>query len=321
MPESGVAMRENQFIMMSEYSFDKPASEGDHDARCAGVVFLGERGQTPRVCDALVRAVPRCGSVEPALDHEASTFFEWLCGARGVSAERYRASVVRRRQAACLRAAGCTTFADARQRLNRDPARLDRTLTAVLIGVTSFFRDGAPFRALASEITKPALKQKREVRVLSVGCSEGQELYSAGIVLGEAGLLERATLWGVDCRHDAIAHARRGVYSNEALGEVPECARARWFRREGSAWSVIPELRDRARWQIGDALSLDLIDRFDVILCRNLAIYLRPEAACSLWIVLEGMLDRGGVMMVGKAERPAGTLMKIAPCLYAQREA
>ncbi|MEZ5287250.1 MAG: CheR family methyltransferase [Vicinamibacterales bacterium] len=64
----------------------------------------------------------------------------------------------------------------------------------------------------------PALARRPgPVRVLSVGCSTGAELYSVGMLLSEAHLLERATLVGIDCRADAVAGAAAGIYPVAAV--------------------------------------------------------------------------------------------------------
>lgn len=313
-------MKYHSFMNDSSFAAERVAADPitpDH-----GVVFAGARrahAPGPHVVGVHPPSRPLS---EPALEHDTRAFFDWLCGARGVRSDRYRASVVRRRQAACLRAAGCTSFAAARSHLEKDPSRLDRTLSAVLIGVTSFFRDGAPFEALASTVLDPSWRRKDEVRVLSVGCSEGHELYSAGIVLGEAGLLDRASLLGVDCRADAVTQARRGVFAGAALDAVPSRFRDRWFTREGAGFRVVPELHARTRWQVGDAFAWTQPASLDIIMCRNVAIYLRPESSAMLWANLAAMLRPAGLLMVGKAERPQPTLslVKIAPCLYQSRE-
>ncbi len=262
------------------------------------------------------------------LDTELREFFDWLCGVRGVNSDRYRASVVKRRQAACLRAAGCSTFAQARQRLERDNERLDCALSAVLIGVTSFFRDGAPFDALASTLADPRWRNRRELRddelrVLSVGCSDGQELYSVAILLAEVGLLDRCTLYGIDCRQDAVAAGERGVFTTASMDGLSTRHRDRWFIREADGYRIVPELRARTRWHVTDAFAFSRTHSFDIILCRNVAIYLRPEFSASLWSSLVSMLRPAGLLMVGKAERPQplASLLKVGPCLYQLKEA
>ena len=309
-------------------SFEPTCTSGEHDARFSGVVFLGDRPDPAANPVAASRARVATNASEPALDGDSRAFFGWLCGVRGVNSERYRTSVVRRRQAACLRAAGCATFAQARQRLERDNERLDRALSAVLIGVTSFFRDGVPFDALATMLADERWRARNdphadELRVLSVGCSDGQELYSAAMILGEAGLLDRSTLHGIDCRQDAVAAGERGVFTQDSLDGVPPRLRDRWFAREAAGYRVVPALRDRTRWHVTDAFAFNPPHSFDIILCRNVAIYLRPEFSTSLWTSLVSMLKPAGLLMVGKAERPQpmASLLKVAPCLYQLKEA
>lgn len=312
---------------MNHSSFESAHQPGELDARFSGVVFLGDRSEHAEVRVVALRPHATRRACEPALDADSREFFDWLCGVRGVNSARYRASVVKRRQAACLRAAGCASFVQARQRLERDNEGLDRALSAVLIGVTSFFRDGAPFDALASTLADPRWRKRTELqdelRVLSVGCSDGQELYSVAMLLAEAGLLERSTLCGIDCRQDAVAAGERGVFTKASMDGVPTRLRDRWFTRDGEGYRVAPELRARTRWHVTDAFAFDRPHLFDIILCRNVAIYLRPEFSASLWSSLVSMLTPAGLLMVGKAERPQplASLLKVGPCLYQLKEA
>ena len=72
------------------------------------------------------------------------------------------------------------------------------------------------------------------------------------------------------------------------------------------------------RWRTGDVLTLPEPGTWDLVLCRNLAIYLQPEAASGLWRRLGASLRPGGLLALGKAERPTGAsdLAAVGPCLY-----
>jgi chemotaxis protein methyltransferase CheR len=263
-------------------------------------------------------------------------FFETLCAAWGLTASRYRDSILSRRQAACLRSLRATSPANGVDRISLDSAASERALGAVMIGVTEFFRDPEVFAALRPMLH--SLKGNAEsLRALSIGCSDGSELYSLAILLAEEGLLAGTRLHGVDCRPGAIRSATAGVYAVSALDAMDPTLRARYFEPvSGTAmmlsraasctpWmQVSHELRARCRWSVGDAFrlppELDRVRASDLVLCRNLAIYLTPESAAELWERCAGQLRPGGLLVTGKAERPPARtrslLERIGPCIY-----
>src|SRR5262249_21547380 len=137
-------------------------------------------------------------------------------------------------------------------------------------------------------------------------CSDGAELYSLALVLAELHLLAGSYLLGTDCRPDAINRARQGCFDPEAVKNVPHQLLTRYFRRQNQCWQVVPELRAALRCRTADLLKVQEPGLWDVILCRNTTMYMRAEATSALWERFELALRPGGVLVLGKAERPAG---------------
>jgi chemotaxis methyl-accepting protein methylase len=182
--------------------------------------------------------------------------------------------------------------------------------------VTSFFREPRVFDVLRTKL--PDLAPSRPLRVWSLGCSDGAELFSAAILLDELGRLEGCELLGSDCRSEAIAAAREGFFDAHSLKEVSPERRRRYFDLYPARWRVTGRLRRATAWRLGNALTYVEPGPWDVILCRNLAIYLHGEAIGALWRRLAGALSPGGYLVAGKADCPSdGTrLAMIGPCLY-----
>jgi chemotaxis methyl-accepting protein methylase len=91
----------------------------------------------------------------------------------------------------------------------------------------------------------------------------------------------------------------------------------------GRAWRVRPALRTMLRWRVADVLREHEPGPWDMIFCRNLAMYLRTESMARLWQRLSRALRPGGVLVLGKAERPAGAgagagaaLTCLHPCIF-----
>ena len=241
----------------------------------------------------------------------------------GLDPAAYRSRPLERRLGACLRALRVHSEHDARAQLESHPELHDVALSALLIGVSGFFRDAAVFHALRT-LVMPALRERRRpLRIWSVGCSTGAELYSIAILLAEARLLEGSLLLGTDCRADAVERAREGVFSDEALADMDEAGKSRYFERARAGWRVVESLRCRTVWQVADATVNACDGPWDLVLCRNLAIYLQVPVGDAMFRGIARRLSPGGFLVVGKAERPAASspLVAIGRCVYQNNEA
>ena len=282
----------------------------------------------------LVPCHPPCSprSLTPADE----AFLASLCARVGIGMRHYKPETLCRRLPACLLAIRAESVSHARWILQRDP-RLDRVAAdALIIGVTSFFRDAPVFDALRRQVLPRLLatRKGRPLRVWSIGCSDGAELYSVAMLLDELGALSAGAggptgpveLVGTDCRPEAASRAAAGLYDAAAVRAVPPELAARCLVADGSRYRVVPHLREAAQWQVADVLDPAAAwcgpERpADLVLCRNLVIYLQPAATAALWAMLAAALRPGGVMVLGKAERPLGVpgLANAGPCLYRKR--
>ena len=251
------------------------------------------------------------------LDEAATGFVAWLFGRAGIDWRSYRADPLRRRLPACLRALRVGSFDAARRKIETNPSSLPVALTAMLLGVTELFRDWEVFERLGRELARSANETPGGIRVWSSGCSAGAELYSVAILLSELGLLEQSTLLGTDCRGDALARAAEGRFLPEAVEQLPQAYRS-YFEPSGQSWQICGRLREKARWQLTDIVQMSSLGCWDVILFRNVAMYFEQDVADALLSRMEHALRPGGLLILGKAERPHRSqhFSLVAPCIY-----
>jgi chemotaxis protein methyltransferase CheR len=255
------------------------------------------------------------GSLAP---HELS-FISWLFDRAGLRSYRYRQETLARRLPACLRMIRSHCIAEARNNLEENPSLIPQAIAALVIGVTSFFRDPLVFQTLRENILPTMTRARRPLRIWSVGCSDGQELYSLTMLLAEMGWLNRVDLLGTDCRVDAVRHASAGIYNDADVRCVPANFLKKYFDLHERGWRIIPPLRTVVRWRSADVLEVVEPGSWDLILCRNFAMYLEPEPALGMWQKLQKSLRPGGILVVGKAERPGiDGLQAIAPCIFSR---
>ena len=179
----------------------------------------------------------------------------------------------------------------------------------LLINVTSFFRDRPVFDLLA-ETTIPDLVRNhapdKPIRVWIAGCSTGEETYSLAMLFQEAisaaKLNIKLQVFASDVDPDAIATARDGLYPDKIEAEVAAPRLARFFTKEEHHYRVSAELRAAVVFTVQDVLADPPFSRLDFISCRNLLIYLRPEAQAKILALLHFALREGGILLLGTAE-------------------
>jgi two-component system CheB/CheR fusion protein len=194
-------------------------------------------------------------------------------------------------------------------RLRGDDAELDLLAKDLLINVTSFFRDGPVFDAMAERIVPDLVRGRddgRPLRIWIPGCSTGEEAYSLAMLFLEQDTtaLRRSELriFATDIDPDAVAIAREGLYPETIASDVSPERLARFFVREGRGRRVSPELRAAVTFTVHDVLGDPPFAHLDLISCRNLLIYLGPEAQAKVASLFHFALRDGGILLLGNAE-------------------
>lgn len=202
-----------------------------------------------------------------------------------------------------------------------DAGLADEVVDALLNNETSFFRDGAPFKVLAETLLPrfASLRaQSRRLLIWCAGCSTGQEAYSVAMLL--AADAQRWRGWsidivGSDLSGRAIAQARQALYSQfEIQRGLPIRELLRWFELDAENWRARPELRGRVRF-----ISHNLLDpppaglRADIVLCRNVMLYLAPDLRHRLFANLARAMAEDGALMLGAGETALGATDLFTP--------
>lgn len=222
-------------------------------------------------------------------------------------------AAVRRR----MQALGIDDLGHYADRIVIDGAEFERLVAAVLVHETSFFRYPASFEVLAAEALARTRDDPRATfRVSCVASSTGEEPASAVITLFEAGLsAERFHVDACDLSARAVEYAEAGRYNRRGIERLPDAQRGTWFRRDGDQYRLRRRVRERIRTRQANALApsfgLGAVP-YDAIFCRNLLIYLVPEARVKLLETLVRMLRPGGLLFVGHAEITAARAMGLS---------
>ncbi|MGN8258441.1 CheR family methyltransferase [Pseudomonas sp. SMSB3] len=188
----------------------------------------------------------------------------------------------------------------------------EQLLGDMLIGVTNFFRDREAFEALERHVlthlmaTEDENTLKDEVRIWSAGCSTGEEAYSLTILCTEHQKLEsnpvKVQVFATDIDERAIAVGRTGAYPEAIITDVPPTRLRQYFLREGEHYRVRKEIREKVLFAKHSLLSDPPFSQIDLIVCRNLLIYLDRDIQRQMLQMFHFALKPGGYLFMGSSE-------------------
>ena len=204
--------------------------------------------------------------------------------------------------------------------MGREPALANLVVEALLNNETYFFRDRQPFDLLSNTFL-PALTKlrgdKKHLKIWSAGCSTGQEPYSLAMLFAE-----EAPKWhgwtidilGTDVSGAMVDRARAGVYTQfEVQRGLGITQMIRWFSESDEGWRAAEALRRQVRFQVHNILETPPHPgQFDIILCRNVLLYLSPEKRTAAFERLASAVAPDGALMLGAGETVIGQTTRFA---------
>ncbi|MCM2264585.1 MAG: PAS domain-containing protein [Desulfuromonadales bacterium] len=195
--------------------------------------------------------------------------------------------------------------------LQENPQEVELLFKELLIGVTSFFRDPPAWEQLQTEVIPELLASRPAggvLRVWSAGCSTGEEAYSLAMAFKEA-LAQvkpaenfKLQIFATDLDRDAIDKARQGVYPANIAADVSAERLHRFFIQEEHGYRVGKEIREVVTFATQNLVMDPPFTKLDILVCRNLLIYLTPELQKKLLPLFHYSLNPGGVLFLGSAE-------------------
>lgn len=225
----------------------------------------------------------------------------------GIDLDNTKTALIQSRLGPLLERYGCRTYSDL-YRQSRTTAEVNDTIcNAISTNETSFFRDRSVFEMIATHLIPSILNRTNHLRVWSAAASTGQEAYSIAMLAHE--LLADPTNYevhieGTDISHDAVAYASYGSYTRfEVNRGVSDTRRWRFFEPLEEGHRVVDRIRYLTHFrQLNLLAPLPAMERFDLILCRNVAIYFSRETKRSLFESLATRLAPGGILVLGATE-------------------
>lgn len=210
--------------------------------------------------------------------------------------------------------------------MGKEPSLSQKVVEALLNNETYFFRDRAPFDTLQRHAL-PELAQRRQkskrLRIWSAGCSTGQEVYSLSMLFAEepakwAGWT--IDILGTDVSTSCIDRARASAYSQfEVQRGLGINQMIRWFEESADGWRAVEPLRKPVRFQVHNILEpAPHPGDFDIVLCRNVLLYLSPEKKTLAFERIASVMAEDGWLMLGAGETVIGQTSKLGADINAR---
>ena len=246
-------------------------------------------------------------SEDPAMD----AMLRLLRDNFGIDFSLYKMTTVGRRiqrRVEILRLGGLAEYLD---HLLVEPEELNKLYQDLLIGVTQFFRDPAAFEALERDVIPKlldAVKPEDELRVWVAGCATGEEAYSIAMLLWEAFTARkrqlRLKILATDVHQRSLDYAGTGIYTEEQLSRVSPGRLERFFTKRASGYQISQELRQLIVFARHNVTKDPPFTRMHFISCRNMLIYLQPQAQRTVLSLFHFGLVAGGLLFLGASETP-----------------
>ena len=248
---------------------------------------------------------------------EINTLSKFIKERSGIVLEQDKAYLYEGRLGPLLQELKCPDYKSLYDMVKRDfSGKLaGQLIDAVCTNETSFFRDKSPFQLVVQKLVPDFYERSPNgtFGMWSAAASTGQEVYSVIMTLCDAAIMPprfKMRFIASDISDKAIAKASRGIYTKFELARGMEGPKLhKYFNQRGDDWSVKDEVRAMVQFKkanLLDPLTTAGFGKFDLIMCRNVAIYFSADDKRKLFNCLANMLNPGGVLMIGSTETLMG---------------
>jgi chemotaxis protein methyltransferase CheR len=257
---------------------------------------------------------------------EIQLFSKYIYSLSGINIEASKAYLIETRLGRILEGEKCASYAEFYHKIKADSSKLleKKIIDAITTNETLFFRDSGPFELLKHKILPEVIDARSAksaiapIRIWSAACSTGQEVFSIAIVLKE--LLGSASrfnfkLMGTDLSDAAVKQASYGVYNKfEIERGLPHERLQRYFTSDGANWKIKDDIRSMATFQKFNLMHpFSTLGKFDIIFCRNVAIYFTLEDRKKLFNKIADALEKDGFLIIGSTESLTGVCPRFVP--------
>ena len=219
----------------------------------------------------------------------------------------YDESYLDRRISARMRRTKSDSYEEYLALLREDPSERAELLDTLSVNVTSFFRDEKVWSAL-EDVVSALADRNRRIKIWSAACADGREPYSLAMLLLDAGIRPRKVdILATDIDENALERARQGVYTSTRTTDLDDQlsfldAPGSYVERDGDQIIISEDVKELVTFDSHDLITGDPKDGFDLVLCRNVCIYLDTEYKRPILETVSQSLADEGFLVLGQTE-------------------
>ncbi len=262
---------------------------------------------------------------------EYQDFCKYVYDICGISLAPNQSYLIETRLSQLMKKLDCKSFSELLSRSKSDISRKteQEIIDAITTNETYFFRDKAPFDLLQFKILPELIDQRtmasgrtKPIKIWSAACSFGQEVYSIAItikeLLGDDLSKYHFSILGTDISDEAIAKASYGLYNQfEVERGLPPNKLRLYFDRQDKGWRVKDDIRAMVSFRKQNLFaSFAALGKFDIIFCRNVAIYFSQPDKVKLYEKIAAALAPDGYLLIGAQESLTGITKLFEPRRY-----
>lgn len=259
---------------------------------------------------------------------ELNTIAKYIKDISGIHLDQSKTYLFETRLSSIATESGCSSYQELYQAAKRDSSKkIERKIVdAITTNETLFFRDKGPFELLQHKIIPEIIDRrapksqilKTNLKIWSAASSTGQELYSIAMIIKE--LIDdlsryNINLLGTDISDNAVSQASYGKYNKfEVERGLDRRVLQKYFTLFGDSWKVKDELRSMVNFRkFNLMMPFTALGKFDIIFCRNVAIYFTPQDRKKLFDKIANSLADDGYLIIGSTESLTGVSTRFVP--------
>ena len=258
------------------------------------------------IADSLSNIINGEGEINLSYYHKIENILELIGQQENIDYSAYKPQTLYRRVLKMMEYQNISSISEYYSLLENSPFECKKLAQSFLIGVTSFFRDADEWVYLEKEIF-PKIIQKDVIRIWSIGCSLGHEAYSAAMLALDAAedthQLKEIKIFATDLNAQSIQKASEGIYTTDDIKNVPKKFVVKYLDKIGDYYQVKESLRNIITFVQHDILSTPPFLNIDLVLCRNLLIYLKPKVQQQILNTIKFSLNKDGYLFLGPSEK------------------
>lgn len=227
-------------------------------------------------------------------------FYDWVLTDIGLDLKSYKQTQLTRRIESLMVRVGVDNIRDYKNLLCESEKEKNKFIDFITINVTEFFRNPELFEELESYLKRGLFKDGKNLKIWSAACSLGCEPYSIAMILKENNI-KKFSILATDIDNKILLKAREGIYTENEVKNINSKYK-KYFKKISNNYILSDEIKAMVNFKKSD-LILDKYEKnFDLILCRNVVIYLNSDAKHKIYKRFQESLNKDSLLFVGATE-------------------